>query len=136
MLVAALLGCGLKGNPVSPDNGSANAQQMIRNLKAEISGAAVVLQWDMNSRVSDHHYIAVERSELGTRGNECKNCPRTYERIGQVSLDERQTGATGQNRFVFSDKKVMRDKYYSYRLLFCHETDRCSESAVTDINFK
>ncbi len=134
--IAAVLACGLKGNPVMLKNVSGNEQQMVRNLKADASGDAVVLTWNVHADAWGNNYIAVERSEWGTRGNECKDCPRTYEGIGQISLNERQTAGKDPGRLVYLDKKVNRGKIYSYRLLFCNQADVCSESAVAEINFK
>jgi hypothetical protein len=135
IMVAIIWGCGVKGNPVVLKNVPDNTQ-IVRNLKAADSDNSVLLEWDVYAGDFKNNYIAIEKSELGSTLNECKDCPRTYERIGQILLNEKKRESKEYSRFDFSDKKVMRGKTYNYRLLFCDEFDVCSESAVTEINFK
>lgn len=135
IMFANIWGCGVKGNPVIFKNVSGNTQ-IVQNLKAVASDNSVLLKWDIDTNDFKNNYIAIEKSELSSAGNECKDCPRTYERIGQVSLNEKKQERTEYSSFVFSDKKVSRGKTYNYRLLFCDEFDVCSESAIAGINFK
>jgi hypothetical protein len=135
IMFAIFLGCGVKGNPAILKNVPDNTQ-IVRNLKTVASDNSVLLKWDIYANDFKNNYIAIEKSELGSAGNECKDCPRTYERIGQVSLNEKKKDRTEYSSFVFFDKKVSRGKTYNYRLLFCDESDVCSESAIAEINFK
>ena len=81
-------GCGVKGNPVIIKNVSGK-QQAVGNLKSYAVEHAVSLKWDIETDVSENHYVAVEKSKWDTGGNESNNCPRTYERIGPISLNDR-----------------------------------------------
>ena len=65
--------------------------RLCKNMKAVSSGNAVILKWDFYDKDSKINHIAIEKSEVGSAGNECKDCPRTFERVGQVpvkGLDE------------------------------------------------
>jgi hypothetical protein len=133
IIIANFTGCGVKGNPVvlskEPDDA-----MIIRNFKAASSNSAVELQWYCQGKDSKNNYIAVERSEVGSPGNECKSCSRTYERIGQVLLKE--VKQENKKYISFTDKKVTQGKTYNYRLLLCNEFNNCFENATTEINFK
>jgi hypothetical protein len=135
MMFANISGCGVKGNPVILKNVPDNTQ-IVRNLKTAASDNSVLLEWDVYAKDLKKNYIAIEKSELSSAGNECKDCPRTYERIGQILLNEKKQESNEYSSFVFFDKKVSRGKTYNYRLLFCDEFDVCTETAITEINFK
>ena len=47
--------------------------------------------YDKNGLINS---IIIEKSEVGSAGNECKDCPRTFERIGQIPV--KGTSAGGQ----------------------------------------
>jgi len=127
-------GCGLKGNPVSlstvPDN-----RQIVQNMKAVSSGDAVKLQWDFYDKDVKINYIAIERSEAGSAGNECKDCPRTFERIGLVPIKGIRTENKKSNTLSFTDKKVVRGKIYNYHLMLCDDSGICLQGSTTEIKF-
>jgi hypothetical protein len=104
-------------------------------MKAVSSGHAVILKWDFYDKDTKINYIAIERSEVGSAGNECKNCPRTFERIGLVTVKGIRPENKEFNTFSFTDKKVVRGKTYNYRLMFCDDSNVCLDGAVTEINF-
>ena len=133
IIIANFIGCGVKGNPVvlskEPDN-----VMIIRNFKAASSNSAVVLQWYCQGDDSKINYIAVEKSEVGSPGNECNGCSKKYERIGQVLLKE--VKQENKEYISFTDKKVTQGKTYDYRLLLCNEFNTCFENVATEIDFK
>jgi hypothetical protein len=135
IVFANITGCGVKGNPVMlstvPDNG-----RMVQNLSALSDGNAVHLNWDFYGRDAKISYIAVEKSELGSAGNECRDCPRTFERIGQVPVEKIGQENREYNHINFTDVHVLKGKIYSYRLKICHETGVCQESQTVEIDFK
>lgn len=134
-MFANLAGCGVKGNPVISYNVISNGQ-IVKNFKAVSTGSAIILNWDFYYKDSKINYITIEKSELGSSGNECKDCPRAFERIGQVSAkDIRQENKEYRN-FSFTDNKVINGKMYNYRLLICEDFNICRESSATEINFK
>lgn len=135
MTLILFTGCGLKGNPVAlstvPDH-----HQIIQNMKAVSSGDAVILKWDFYDKDVKINYIAIDRSEVGSAGNECKDCPRTFERIGQVPIKRIKQENKESNAISFTDKKVVRGKMYNYRLMLCDDSGMCVDGSTTEINFK
>jgi hypothetical protein len=122
ILLAA--GCGLKGNPAPQTSGVPAAQKQV-TLAAALKDDAVVLTWQ-NKKEDDSH-ANIEKSELGTTGNICRDCPRTYARTAQVSL---------KNNSRFVDKSVEKGKSYSYRIALCDENANCRSSQAVDIDVK
>jgi hypothetical protein len=133
IMFAIFYGCGIKSNPVSFKSVSDDAL-IIRNLKAAIDGDAVILQWHFNGGDLKDHDIAIEKSEAGGAGNECPNCPKTFERVGRIAVKALKQENEGYYRYI--DKEVIKGKTYYYRLLLCEGFNNCSEKAVTKINFE
>ncbi len=122
ILLAA--GCGLKGNPVSQKTDVGLTQER-PELTATVRGDAVSLTWQ-NKKQDDLH-ANLEKSELGTTGNICRDCPRTYTRIAQLP---------SKNASSFLDQSVEKGKSYSYRLGLCDEAGNCLQSQIVEIDFK
>jgi hypothetical protein len=135
IIIVGFFGCGIKGNPVKATNVPYNVR-IVQNLKATAFDNEVLLGGDVYSKDSKISYIAIEKSELESTVNECKDCPKTYERIGQISVKEIRKENKGYNNFSFTDKKVTHGKIYNYRLLVYDNFNTCFEKAVTEINFK
>lgn len=135
LLFTNFIGCGVKGNPVILSSLSDNVR-IVQNLKAVSAGNAVILSWDFYRKDSNINYIAIEKSELGSAGTECRDCPRKFERIGQVSVKEIKHKNNEYRNFNFTDKEVVNGKTYNYRLLICDDFNICRESPETEINFK
>jgi hypothetical protein len=128
------MGCGLKGNPVSLSAVS-DHRQIVQNMKAVSSGDAVILKWDFYNKDTKINYIAIERSEVGSAGNECKNCSRTFERAGLVQIKGIRPENKESNTLSFTDKKVVQGKIYNYRLMLCDDSGICLEGSTTEIKF-
>ena len=126
--------CGLKGNPVSLSAVS-NHRQIVQNMQAISSGDAVILKWDFYDKDVKINYIAIERSEVGSAGNECKDCPRTFERISQVPVKGIIIKNKESDTLSFTDKKVVQGKIYNYRLMLCYDSGVCLEGSSTEIKF-
>jgi hypothetical protein len=133
-MLILLTGCGLKGNPV-PLSAVSYQQRIVQNMKAISSGEAVILKWDFYNTDVKIKYINIERSEVGSAGNECKDCPRTFERIGQIPVGRIMENKES-NIHSFTDKKVVQGKTYNYRLMLCDNFNICLESSTAEINFK
>lgn len=135
IIVAVFMGCGVKGSPVVlsavPDNAL-----IVQNMNAVASGGAVILKWDFHDKNSKIVYIIIEKSEAGSAGNECKSCPRTFERIGEVTVKKVRQEEKGYNSFSFTDNKVTQGKTYIYRLLLCDDFNICLKSATIEVNYK
>lgn len=132
LLAFNLSGCGIKGNPVAVSTMSGNVR-IVQNLKASASDNAVILEWDFRDKEYKRGYLAIEKSELGSAGNECRDCPRTYERLSRISLKDVKQQSTDYNNFT--DKKVTRGKTYYYRIMFCDDFNVCFENGITEINY-
>ena len=127
-------GCGLKGNPVSL-SAMSDHRQIVQNMKAVSSGDAVILKWDFYDKYVKVSYIAIEKSEVGSAGNECKNCPRTFEHVGLVPIKGMRPENKESNTLSFTDKKVVQGKIYNYRLMLCDDSGICLEGPTTEIKF-
>jgi len=135
MMLILITGCGLKGNPVSLSAVS-DHRQIVQNMKAVSSGDAVILKWDFYDKDAKISFIAIERSEVGSAGNECKDCPRTFERLGQVPIKGIRSENQESHALSFTDKKVAKGKTYNYRLMLCDDSGVCLDGAAAEINFK
>jgi len=132
VLFLLLTGCGLKGNPI-PSASAALKNQGEQKLTVSADGNAIVLIWQLQNPDGKISYTDIEKSELGSTGNICRDCPRTFEKIGQVQLlsvkDE-------NNEYKFSDPNVEKGKIYSYRLKLCDEAGVCRQSKTVEFDFK
>ena len=135
LMVFIFTGCGLKGNPLPLSAGS-EQRAIAQNMKAISSENAVVLKWDFFDKDAKISYIDIEKSEVGSAGNECKDCPRTFERIGQVSVKGIKPENKESYTLSFTDKKVAKGKTYNYRLMLCDDSSVCLEGAAIETNFK
>jgi hypothetical protein len=135
MMLILFTGCGLKGNPVSLSAVS-DPREILQNMKAVLSGDAVILKWDFYDKDTNINFIAIERSEVGSAGNECKGCPRTFERIAQVPVKGIRPENKESNMLSFTDKKVIKGKTYNYRLMLCDDSSVCLEGAAVEMNIK
>lgn len=75
----------------------------------------------------------IERSQLGGAGNACKDCPRTFERIGQLPVLKARSE---KDDYKYTDSIVEKGKTYSYRLKLCDDAGNCRESQTAEIDFK
>ncbi|MGV8059430.1 MAG: hypothetical protein AB2L12_15625 [Smithellaceae bacterium] len=128
-------GCGFKGNPV-PYPVVPDKKPVIKNMEALSSEEGVVLKWTFQDEKGFIKYIAIEKSEVGTPGNECKNCPRTFTGIGRISVTEGVPADKQQRVLSFTDTKAEKGKIYNYRLMLCTENENCTEAATAEINYK
>jgi hypothetical protein len=123
-----LAGCGLKGDPVPPMRVTSDAQGVLE-ISAKAVSKSVMLSWRFQNADGRISHIDIEKSELGTRGNLCPECPRTFEKIGQVPVQK-------QPQYQFTDSEVDPGIVYSYRLKLCNGAGVCRESSVVDIELK
>ena len=124
MVVLLAAACGLKADPVP--YGVADAVERAQPpLSASQQQGAVELAWPAPG--AGVRRIAVEKSETGTPGNACRDCPRTYTKIAEL---------TPENENRFRDTEVAKGKNYRYRLELCDETGTCRQSQAVDIDLK
>lgn len=132
VLFLLLAGCGLKGNPV-PSASAVLKNQGEQKLTASADGNVIVLVWQLQNPEGKISYIDIEKSELGSTGNICRDCPRTFEKIGQVQI---LNVKNENNEYKFSDSNTEKGKIYSYRLKLCDEAGVCCQSQTVEVDFK
>lgn len=130
VLAILLTGCGLKANPV-PLVSVGQKNQVAQELTASADGNSVVLTWTLPDSPVKISYIDVERSQLGSSGNVCRDCPRQFDKIGQLIVDDSK-----KSEYRFADALVEKGQTYSYRLKLCDENTVCNESQTVETDFK
>jgi hypothetical protein len=135
MLALVLNGCGLKANPV-PVRSVPDYRMMVKDLQALASDEAVIVKWNFHDIDGKIDYINIEKSEVGTAGNECKDCPRTFERVGQMQIQEVISDKRVSSALSYTDKKVVKGRIYNYRLILCENDGICQEASMAEINYK
>ncbi len=125
-------GCGLKGNPV-PSASVVLTEQAKQQLAVSARENAAVLTWQLHDPDGKITYIHIEKSELGSPGNVCRDCPRTFQSIGQIQVLNIKKETNG---YSFSDVNVEKGKIYSYRLKLCNENGVCRESQTAELNYQ
>lgn len=132
LMILCLTGCGLKGNPVLSASGISTvpASQSEKKMGVNISENGIVLTWRFHDPKGELRYMNIERSRLGSPGNTCRTCPRTFEQIGQV------TAKSEKAEYKFTDLNVEKGNVYSYRLKICSEIGFCRESQIMEIEYK
>ncbi len=125
-------GCGLKANP-TPSASAVEPKQGKQKLTVSADGNAVVLTWQMQNPDEKISHTTIEKSQLGSTGNICRDCPRTFEKIGQLQV---LNVKNEKSDYRFADSLVEKGKIYSYRLKLCDKADVCRESQTVEIDFK
>jgi hypothetical protein len=135
MLMVIFVGCGLKANP-EPVRSITDYKQIVKDMQAVASDDAVILKWNLRDIDGKIMYINIEKSEVGTLGNECKDCPRTFARISQMQVKGVIADSKAVNALSYTDKQVVKGKIYNYRLILCDDAGICREAAAAEINYK
>lgn len=129
------IGCGFKGNP-SPYQAAKTEKPVIDELETICAEDAILLKWKLQDKSGIIGSVGIERSELGTSGNECRNCPRTYTRVGNVVVEIEENVKNTRKYMNFTDKNVEKGKTYDYRLMLCEKNGSCYEAATREVIFK
>lgn len=130
VLFFLLSGCGLKANPV-PLVSVDLPMPVADKLAAKAEENAIVLTWVLHDPAGRIRYIDIARSRLGSPGKVCKDCPVTFERIGQLRVDDPK-----KSEYSFTDSLAEKNQTYRYRLTLCDDADLCSESQTVEENMK
>lgn len=135
MLLFVIIGCGLKSNPQAmrsiPDY-----RLIVKDMQAIPGDDAVMLKWNFQDRDGKINYINIEKSEVGSAGNECKDCPRTFDRINQMQIKGIILDNKVPSILSYTDKEVVKGKIYNYRLILCDDAGVCQEASAAEINYK
>lgn len=131
-LIILMAGCGLKANP-APSASAVTPKQGEQKLTVSTDGNAVALTWQMQNPDGKIRYTTIEKSQLGSTGNICRDCPRIFEKIGQLQV---LNSKNEKSDYRFADSLVEKGKIYSYRLKLCDEAGICRESQTVEIDFK
>lgn len=130
--MVCMAGCGLKSNPVPSTSASAPIPGE-KKMAVSVSDKGIVLTWRFLDESGQLRYMNIERSRLGAPGNVCRDCPRTFERIGQLTVKDVQKEPPV---YRFTDEHAEKGNIYSYRLKICTETGMCRESPVVEIDYQ
>ena len=131
-LILLMAGCGLKANPV-PLGSAVSQNQDKQKLRVSADGKTIVLTWQLQNQAEMLSYIIIEKSQLGSAGNICRDCPRTFEKIGQMQVENAKNE---KKEYRFDDLLVEKGKIYSYRLKLYDDAGICRESQAVEIDFK
>lgn len=135
MILLMLVSCGVKGNPV-PYSVAAGAKPRIINLQGVASADRVELKWNILDLSKSVEFIDIERSDAGSGGNECKDCPALYDKIGQLSLRENDYRSNQKGNLLFTDRNIVKGKIYNYRITMCRENKVCWEPQTIEIKYQ
>jgi len=135
VLLFVISGCGLKANPV-PIKHISDYRLIVKDMQAIPADDAVMLKWNFQDKDGKINFINIEKSEVGTAGNECKDCPRTFERINQMQIKGIVLDNKVSSALSYTDKKVIKGKFYNYRLILCDDAGICQDAAAAEIDYK
>lgn len=122
----------MKGSPV-PSASVAVNDLIKQTLTVSARDNAAWLTWRIQDPRMKISYIHIEKSMLGSPGNVCRDCPRTFEKIGQVQVLD---GGKENNEYSYSDANLEKGKIYSYRLRLCEENGVCRESQAVEFDYQ
>ena len=135
VLLFVIIGCGLKSNPQAmrsiPDY-----RLIVKDMQAIPGDDAVMLKWNFQDRDGKINYINIEKSEVGSAGNECKDCPRTFDRINLMQIKGIILDNKVPSILSYTDKEVVKGKIYNYRLILCDDAGVCKEASAAEIDYK
>ena len=135
MLLFVIIGCGLKSNPQATRS-TPDYRLIVKDMQAIPGDDAVMLKWNFQDRDGKINYINIEKSEVGSAGNECKDCPRTFDRINQMQIKGIILDNKVPSILSYTDKEVVKGKIYNYRLILCDDAGVCQEASAAEINYK
>ncbi|MEI6609284.1 MAG: hypothetical protein WCO53_06000 [Deltaproteobacteria bacterium] len=135
VLLFVISGCGLKANPV-PIQHISDYRLIVKDMQAIPADDAVMLKWNFQDTDGKINFINIEKSEVGTAGNECKDCPRTFERINQMQIKGTVLDNKVSSALSYTDKKVVKGKIYNYRLILCDDAGSCQDASAAEIDYK
>lgn len=134
VLSFAVSGCGLKANP-APIKSIVDYRLIVKDMQAISADDAVLLKWNFQDKDAKINFINIEKSEVGTAGNECKDCPRTFERINQMQIKGMILDNKVPSTLSYTDKKVVKGEIYNYRLILCDDAGICQEASAAEIDY-
>lgn len=127
VLLLLTTGCGLKANPVLP-KAIVSQEKSALQFSVSSNGDTIALIWQLPGKDAPSH-LNIEKSTLGSPGNQCRDCPRTFEIIGRLPVEK------DKNEYRFVDERVVKGNIYSYRLQLCDESGVCRESQTVETEF-
>lgn len=136
LLLIVTTGCGIKSNPVSIKQSATDYRMLIKNMEVVSSDDAVILKWNFQDVALVIDFIRIEKSEVGSAGNECKDCPRTFKNIFEIPVKGTIMDSRVSNPISYKDKEVVKGKTYNYRLILCDEEGVCQEVSKAEVNYQ
>jgi hypothetical protein len=125
--------CGKKADPVCPRGIKPGA---VSDLGVRIRGPGIDVSWKAAEPEVGGLKFRILRSEVNPETDECPSCPRSYVLIDNLSYKNPKLKRTGGNGLTYRDINVQNGYSYSYVIVACTESGRCSdESKQADIQF-
>ena len=115
-------GCGKKGDPRPPGLSPANA---ISDLSAKIVEGGVVLRWSVPEAKNRIQSFKIQRSGLRLEGATCPDCPREYNIIADVSVNDPSIKREEGNFLTYLDAHTSPGFRYTYRVIPCDINGLC-----------
>ncbi|MBT8340360.1 MAG: hypothetical protein HKP58_18605 [Desulfatitalea sp.] len=79
-----LVGCGIKGPPLAPER---PFLEKVATLAASVQGDTVILSWSVRGARKGLRGFVVFRATDRLSDPDCRECPRRFEKIGELTLD-------------------------------------------------
>lgn len=132
LLLTAFPGCGKKADPVPPRFIPPPA---VADLIVRAEDEGIRIEWTEPAHSEPIERVRIMRSELLVAGESCPGCPRTFNRIAELSPEEIEE--TEEGRASFLDRKVDEGVLYTYHIVICDSARYCgAESNQAEIKFR
>ena len=140
-LTCALIGCGVKGDPVPPRS---SVPQPIENLQVFSRDGQLVLQWSVPKKDTDGMEVAglsgfrVWRREVLPSDDECPTCPKKFDSIADIDFLSLPAAQKKQRVLTFWDDEDKKDVRYGYAVTSYtvqgRESDKSNSVTITWMN--
>lgn len=124
VLLAALVGCGKKDDPMPPD---IKLPEAVQKLTVQKAGPYIRLSWELPGDSQSLKDIKIERSELETLRGDCPECPRNYKQLAAFLTNDPLLLQGGRGIYRYDDTQVKTGWLYTYRIIVCNYKGYCSE---------
>jgi len=132
LLIGIFPGCGKKADPVPP---RFTPPPAVADLAARATEEGIRLEWTEPAHSEPVERVLIMRSELLVAGESCPGCPRTFNRIAELSPEEIEE--TEEGRAWYLDGRVEESILYTYRIVICDSSRYCgAESNPAEIKFR
>jgi hypothetical protein len=127
LIMFLVQGCGLKANPaprwIQP-------LKLVTDIRLQEEAGGIFIQWRIPEQSLPLTQFQITRSESGTQGQSCPDCPQGEVRIADLMSGEQKLVIVGARVFGYQDTDVKPGRLYRYRVVGCDRTGSCSEASA------